>query len=252
MELNIMYLGIGGFPLYIDWTYILILIGLVITSLASSSMKKTYATYAKQRAVCGLTGAQVAKKILAANEIYGISVQPTQGELTDNYNPKDKCVYLSQDIYNGQSIAAVSVAAHECGHAIQDDKAYAPLRIRSILVPVASFGSKLAWPMIIIGIILAGLSQYASGTGQTLVNIGIVLYSLSILFQLVTLPVEFNASSRALEQLDALGIVDGQEKEDAGKVLKAAALTYVAAASAGLLSLFRIIILFGGRNNRRN
>jgi len=240
-----MYLGF-------DPTYFLVLIGVVITLVASSSMKSTYTRYAKVAASSGLTGAQVAKMILQANDIYGVSVNSIKGDLTDHYDPSKKVLNLSMAIYSGTSLAALGVAAHECGHAIQDNIEYAPLKFRSALVPVVNIGSKLSWPLIIIGVLLGnGIQTASGGLGWTLVDIGIIAFSLAVLFQLVTLPVEFNASHRAMDQLVALNILtEGKETQGAQKVLKAAAMTYVAAAASSLLQLLRLILLFGGR--RRN
>ena len=165
------------------------------------------------------------------------------GKLTDHYDPRNKTVNLSESVYGSTSIAAIGVAAHECGHAMQDNEEYAPLRIRSALVPVANFGSQLSWPLILLGVIFGGL-------GSPLVQIGILLFTAAVLFQLVTLPVEFNASSRAVKLLDAQGILYGEEVTGTKKVLKAAALTYVAAAAGSILQLLRLLILFGGRNRR--
>ena len=231
---------------YFDLTYILVVIGLILTMIASTKLNSTYSKYARVPASSGMTGAQVAKRILEANGIYGVVVQEIQGSLTDHYDPAKKVVNLSHDIYAGTSIASLGVAAHECGHAIQDNLEYFPLRVRHALVPVANIGSTLAWPMIIIGIILGAGAK----VGGTLINIGIIAYSLAVLFQLVTLPVEYNASNRAREQLYQLGIVTEEEKAGVKKVLSAAALTYLASAAAALLQLFRIILLTGG--NRRN
>lgn len=233
--------------MYFDYTYILVIIGVIITMIASSKLKTTYAKYAKIPASSGMTGAQVAKRILEANGIYGVVVQEVSGNLTDHYDPSKKVVNLSHDIYAGTSIASLGVAAHECGHAIQDNIEYFPLRLRHALVPVANIGSTLAWPMIIFGIILGEGAKI----GGTLVTIGVLAYSLAVLFQIVTLPVEYNASDRAREQLYQLGIVTEEEKAGVKKVLSAAALTYVASAAAALLQLFRIILLTGG-NRRRN
>ena len=233
--------------MYFDYTYILVIIGVIITMIASSKLKTTYAKYAKIPASSGMTGAQVAKRILEANGIYGVVVQEVSGNLTDHYDPSKKVVNLSHDIFAGTSIASLGVAAHECGHAIQDNIEYFPLRLRHALVPVANIGSTLAWPMIIFGIILGEGAKI----GGTLVTIGVLAYSLAVLFQIVTLPVEYNASDRAREQLYQLGIVTEEEKAGVKKVLSAAALTYVASAAAALLQLFRIILLTGG-NRRRN
>lgn len=233
--------------MYFDPTYILVIIGVIITMIASSKLNTTYAKYARIPASSGMTGAQVAKRILEANGIYGVAVQEVSGNLTDHYDPSKKVVNLSHDIYAGTSIASLGVAAHECGHAIQDNFEYFPLRLRHALVPVANIGSTLAWPMIIIGIIIGAGAKI----GGTLVTIGVVAYSLAVLFQLVTLPVEYNASDRAREQLYQLGIVTEEEKAGVRKVLSAAALTYVASAAAALLQLLRVILLTGG-NRRRN
>ena len=187
----------------------------------------------------GLTGAQAAEAILHQAGIYNVSVQRISGKLTDHYDPSAKVLRLSDSVFGSTSVAAVSVAAHECGHAIQDQKDYAPLRIRTALVPVCNFGSTISWPMIIIGIFL--------GWNMTLIRIGILLFSAAVLFQIVTLPVEFNASSRALNILSSAGLLQGEENEGAQKVLRAAALTYVAGAAASILQLLRLIVLFGGR-----
>ena len=226
----------------IDWTVILLIIGVIITLIAQSRVKSAYARYAKVQAASGLTGAETARRILAANGIYGVSVGMVSGSLTDHYDPAKKIVNLSEDIYGSRSIAAISVAAHECGHAIQDDMEYAPLRFRTSLVPVVNIGSQLSWPVIIVGLMIPSF-------GDTLVTIGILLFSLCVLFQLVTLPVEFDASSRAVAQLEGLGIVTQDEKKEAGDMLRAAAMTYVASAASAVLSLLRIIL--STRGNRR-
>ena len=190
-----------------------------------------------------MTGADAARRLLASQGIYDVTVRQVSGNLTDHYDPRTKTVNLSQGVYGSTSVAAIGVAAHECGHAMQDNEEYAPLRIRSALVPVANFGSQLSWPLILLGVIFGGL-------GSPLVQIGILLFTAAVLFQLVTLPVEFNASSRAVKLLDAQGILYGEEVTGTKKVLKAAALTYVAAAAGSILQLLRLIILFGGRNRR--
>jgi len=232
---------------YFDWTYILVIIGIVITMVASGKLKNTYAKYSKVHAQCGMNGRDVAKKILEANGIYGVTVNMISGQLTDHYDPAKKVVNLSPEIYSGTSIASLGVAAHECGHAIQDSIEYGPLRFRSALVPVANFGSKLAWPMILIGIVLGALFK-STAISSAFMTIGIIAFSLAVLFQLVTLPVEYNASDRALKQLTSLGILADGEDEKAEKVLKSAALTYVAAAASGLLQLLRLILIFRGNN----
>ena len=229
-----------GYPygFYVDPTYILLIIGMVLARAASGKMKSTFARYQQVRSHSGLTGAQTAQRILNAAGIYDVTIVPISGSLTDHYDPRTKRLALSQDVYGRTSVAAVCVAAHECGHAIQHATNYAPLDFRSALVPVANFGSNLSWPIFIIGL-FAGL--------RPLTTAGIVLFSLAVLFQLVTLPVEINASSRALKMLQSTGILGSDETKGARKVLTAAALTYVAALASSILQLLRLIILSGGR-----
>ena len=224
-----------------------LLLGAVLCMMASAKMRSTYARYSQVRSMSGLTGRETAQRILAANGIYDVTVNRVPGELTDHYDPNKKVVNLSESIYDSPSIAAVSVAAHECGHAIQDDRDYAPLRIRAALVPVANIGAQASWPLILIGVLLA---NFGSAFGIQLLNIGIMAFSLAVLFQIITLPVEFDASSRALKQLDSMNLIPDQELPHARKVLGAAALTYVASAAASLLQLLRLYILFGGRRRR--
>lgn len=225
-----------------DPTYILVLIGAVICMMASAKVKSTYQKYSQYRSMSGMTGAMAAERILHSAGIYDVTIQHVSGNLTDNYNPGKKTLNLSDSVYNSNSVAAVGVAAHECGHAIQHQQGYAPLTIRSAIVPVANFGSTLAWPLIILGLI------FGQG-GSLLIHIGILCFSLAVLFQLVTLPVEFNASSRALTILGQQGILSESELPYTRKVLGAAALTYVASAAAAILQLLRLILLFGGRRN---
>nr|WP_303007566.1 zinc metallopeptidase [uncultured Anaerostipes sp.] len=228
------------FPMYgfFDPTYILIIIGVIITLAASAKMNSAFRRYSRVRSHSGLTGAQAATKILNYAGIYDVVVERVSGNLTDHYDPRSKVLRLSDATYNATSVAAIGVAAHECGHAMQDKEAYAPLKLRGSLVPVANIGSNLSWVFIILGIIM--------GANQTLLNIGILLFSLAVIFQLVTLPVEFNASSRALRVLKDSVMMYDDEVEDTRKVLSAAALTYVASAAAAILSLLRLVILFGG------
>ena len=231
------------FGYYYDPTYILVLIGALLSLWASARVNSTYNKYAKVYSRSGLTGAEAAQQILKNAGIYGVRVEHVSGNLTDHYDPRTKTVNLSQSVYGATSVAAIGVAAHECGHAMQDNEGYAPLRFRSALVPVANFGSSLSWPLILLGLVFGGL-------GSPLVEIGILMFSLAVLFQLVTLPVEYNASARAVRLLDAQGILAGEEVNGTRKVLNAAALTYVAAAATSILQLLRLIILFGGRNRR--
>ena len=191
-----------------------------------------------------LTGKEAAEEILRRNGIYDVRVIHIPGNLTDHYNPGNKTLGLSDTVYQSSSVAAVGVAAHECGHAVQHARGYAPLAIRGALVPVANFGSALAWPLILIGLLITG------ETSVFLINLGILLFSAAVLFQLVTLPVEFNASRRAVDVLGASGMLYPDELSSVKKVLGAAALTYVAGAASAILQLLRLLILTGGR--RRN
>lgn len=231
-----------GYYYYWDPTYILVVIGAIICMIASARVKSTFAKYSQYRSMSGMNGAQVAQRVLQAAGIYDVSVRHVSGNLTDHYDPRTKTVNLSDPVYNSTSVAALGVAAHECGHAIQHAKNYAPLSIRSALVPVANFGSMLAWPLILIGLFINSRSSVL------IIDIGILLFSAAVLFQLVTLPVEFDASRRALVMLRTQRILGDDELKDTRKVLKSAALTYVASAAAAILQLLRIILL---TNNRR-
>ena len=234
-----------GYGYGFDPTIILVLIGVALSLWAQGRVNSTFSRYSRVRSMTGMTGAEAARRLLNAQGIYDVTVQPIAGELTDHYDPRTKTVNLSQSVYGATSVAAIGVAAHECGHAMQDNEGYAPLRFRSALVPAANFGSKLSWPLILLGLVFGGL-------GSPLVEIGILMFSLAVLFQLVTLPVEYNASARAVRFLDSQGILAGEEVSGTRKVLNAAALTYVAAAATSILQLLRLIILFGGRNRRDN
>ena len=231
------------YPYGYDPTYILVLIGAVLSIIASSMVQSTFRKYSKVRSMSGMTGAQVAEAILRNKGIYDVRVARVRGELTDHYDPRTKVVKLSDSVYDSTSVAALGVAAHECGHVIQHHEEYRPLRIRTLLVPAANFGSKAGIPIILLGLLF--------GYNYVLVQIGIWVFALAVLFQIVTLPVEFNASSRALVCLEQYGILSGSEKDQSAKVLRAAALTYVAAAAASILQLLRLIMLFGG-GRRRN
>lgn len=224
-----------------DWTYLLLIIGMILSMIASGRLKSTYAAYSRIRSDCGLTGARVAQRILRMSGLNDVQVVPIKGNLTDHYDPRTRKVSLSESVYGSTSLAALGVAAHECGHAVQHARNYAPLNFRSAIVPIANFGSTLSWPIFLAGLFL-GLPR--------LLTIGIVLFSLAVLFQLVTLPVEYNASSRALVMLQDYGILGAEEAAGARRVLSAAALTYVAALASSILQLLRLVILAGGRRNR--
>lgn len=232
--------GFRGLGLFWDPTYFLVLIGVIVSLIASARVKTTFAKYSRVRARCGMTGAQAAERLLRANNINDVAVRHIGGNLTDHYDPKKKVLSLSDTVYGQTSVAAIAVAAHEVGHCIQHDKQYAPLTTRTALVPVANIGSSASWIFIIAGIFLGG--------SQLLINIGIILFSAAVLFQIVTLPVEFNASRRALVALENNGILYQDEVSQGRKVLSAAALTYVAAAAAAILQLLRLLLLFGNRN----
>ncbi|MBO5303078.1 MAG: zinc metallopeptidase [Lachnospiraceae bacterium] len=239
-------MGYGyGYGYYSWWdpTYMLVIIGAVLCMLASARVKSTYNKYSRYRSMSNMTGAQAAERILHAAGIYDVTIRHVSGNLTDNYNPRNKTLNLSDSTYGSASVAAVGVAAHECGHAIQHQKSYVPLSLRSAIVPVANFGSTLAWPMILIGLF------FTNSMGTLLINLGIIFFSFAVIFQLVTLPVEFNASRRAMQLLGETGILSSEELPKTRKVLSAAALTYVASAAAAILQLLRLVILFGGRRN---
>lgn len=226
---------------YWDPTYILVVIGAVICMIASARVKGTFNKYSQLRSMSGMNGAQVAQRVLQAAGIYDVQVRHVSGSLTDHYDARTKTVNLSDPVYNATSVAALGVAAHECGHAIQHAKSYVPLSIRSALVPIANFGSMLAWPVILIGLF------FNTRSSGLIIDIGILLFSAAVLFQLVTLPVEFDASRRALVMLRTQGILADDELKYTRRVLKSAALTYVASAAAAILQLLRIILITNGR-----
>ena len=225
---------------YYDPTYMLIVISALISLFAQFLINSRFSKYSRVRSRSGMTGAQAAERILQSQGIYDVAIQRVSGKLTDHYDPRNKTLNLSDAVYASTSVAAGGVAAHECGHAIQHARGYAPLSFRSALVPVANIGSQLSWLFIILGIFFGG--------SHTLIMIGILMFSAAVLFQLVTLPVEFNASGRALKLLSETGILQKDEVSDTRKVLSAAALTYVAAAATAVLQLLRLLRLFGGND----
>jgi Zn-dependent membrane protease YugP len=224
-----------GFDIYY---FILILPALLFGLWAQSQVNNNFAKYSKIGTMRGMTGAQAAEYILQQNGIYDVQVRHISGHLSDNFNPKNKTVNLSDSVYSSTSIAAIGVAAHEAGHAVQHAVNYKPIRIREMIIPVTQIGSWLYLPILLIGVIFSS---------QGLVNAGILLFSTLAIFQLVTLPVEFDASDRAIKTLSASGILYGEEIDGAKKVLRAAALTYVAALVSSLAQLLRLILIFGGR-----
>ena len=229
--------GYYGFY-WMDYTYIFVIIGAVICLIASAGMNSTFSRYQRVRSMSGMTGAMAAERILRDAGIHDVQVQHIQGNLTDHYNPMNKTLSLSDSVYNSTSVAAVGVAAHECGHAIQHQEGYAPLKLRSFSVPLANIGSRLSWPIIVLGLILGW-----SG----LLEVGILLFVFVVAFQLITLPVEFDASHRAIRILEAKQLFGDQELQGAKKILTAAALTYVAALASAILQLVRLILI-----SRRN
>ena len=231
------------YPYYFDPTYILVLIGVLICAIASAKVNSTYASYDQVRNHAGITGAMAAEQILRMEGIYDVQVMRVRGRLTDHYDPANRVLRLSDSTYGSTSVAALGVAAHECGHAIQHARHYVPLTLRGALVPIVNFGSGISWPLIIMGFFFSG--QMSS----LFINLGILMFSLAVLFQIVTLPVEFNASSRALKILKNSGMLYESEVREARSVLTAAALTYVASAASTILQFLRILILTGGRRN---
>ena len=225
---------------YYDPTYMLIVISALISLFAQFLVNSRFSKYSRVRSRSGMTGAQAAERILQSQGIYDVAIQRVSGKLTDHYDPRNKTLNLSDAVYASTSVAAVGVAALECGHAIQHARGYSPLSFRSALVPVANIGSQLSWLFIILGIFFGG--------SHTLIMVGILMFSAAVLFQLVTLPVEFNASGRALKLLSETGILQKDEVSDTRKVLSAAALTYVAAATTAVLQLLRLLRLFGGND----
>ena len=223
-----------------DPTYILVLISAIFCMIASARVNSVYKKYEKVRSIKGLTGAEAAQQILYYSGLSDVQIEHVHGNLTDHYDPRNKVLRLSDSTYSSASVAAVGVAAHECGHAIQHAEGYSPLKLRSTLVPAANIGSQLGVPIIMLGVLL--------GSNYALIQIGIWTFSLAVLFQLVTLPVEFNASNRAMQILDNKGMLGQEELRMCKKVLSAAAMTYVAAAASSIIQLLRLVLLFGRRN----
>ncbi len=234
----------GYYGMYFDSTYWLVIIGAVLCIVAQLRVSSTFKKYARVRSRSGMTGAQAAQRILELSGIYDVRVEHIRGELTDHYDPSHKVLRLSDATYGSTSVAAIGVAAHECGHALQHNKGYAPLQIRTALVPAANIGSKLGIPIILLGVLF--------GMNQLFIQIGIWVFAIAVLFQIVTLPVEFNASGRALRMLGDYGLMERDETNGCRKVLSAAALTYVAAAASSVLQLLRLILLFGNNSRRRD
>jgi Zn-dependent membrane protease YugP len=233
------------FWFYDYWYIVLVMPAIIFSMITSISVQSTFNKYSRVRSSRGITGAEAARRVLDANGLYSVKIAPVRGELTDHYNPKDNTIYLSESVYNNPSTAAIGVAAHEAGHAVQHAKEYLPIRIRTAIVPATNFASKLSIPLIILGLLFS-----ASGL-IVLAYAGVACFAMSTVFQLVTLPTEFNASRRALNALSSYGILSRDELGDAKKVLSAAAMTYVAALAVSLMQLLRLLLIVGGNSRRR-
>ena len=231
-----------------DWTYIVLVLPCLILSLwASAKVNSTFKKYSQQRTLRGLTAQEAAMRVLSANGVSGVRIERVSGNLTDHYDPRTNVIRLSDSVYDNTSTAAIGVACHEAGHAVQYAQDYAPIKLRAAIIPVTNIGSKLAMPLILLGILFSGLGQFS----DTIIYIGIACFGLSVVFQFATLPVEFNASHRALQTIESTGILTEEEQKGARKTLVAAAMTYVAATATALAQLLRLIVLFGRRNNDR-
>lgn len=230
-----------------DWTSLLIVLPCIILSMwASSSVNSTFNKFSKVNSTRHLTGAEAAQRVLSANGVRGVRIERISGNLTDHYDPKTNVIRLSDSVHSSTSVAAIGVACHEAGHAVQYAQNYGPIKLRAAIIPATNIGSKLAMPLILAGILFSFLGNLSYG----LVYLGIACFSLSLVFQLITLPVEFNASRRAMEAIESSGLLTAQEQQGARKTLKAAAMTYVAATAVALAQVVRLLILFGGRRRR--
>ena len=230
-----------------DWTYLVIVLPCLLLSMwASSSVNSTFNKYSKVGSTRRLTGADAAMRVLAANGVRGVRIERVSGNLTDHFDPKTNVIRLSDSVYGSTSVAAIGVACHEAGHAVQYAKNYGPIKLRAAIIPITNIGSKLAMPLILAGVLLSFLGNFS----YALVYLGIAAFSLSLVFQLVTLPVEFNASRRALQTIESSGLLTAEEQTGAKKTLTAAAMTYVAATAVALAQLVRLLLIFGGRRRR--
>ena len=231
-----------------DWTYVVLVLPCIILSMwASANVNSTFKKYSGQLSSRRITGAEAAQRVLMANGVQGVKIQRISGNLTDHYDPRTNVIRLSDNVYDNTSTAAIGVACHEAGHAVQYAQSYAPIKLRAAVIPVTNLGSKLAMPLILIGLLLSYLGNFS----YMLVYAGIACFGLSLVFQLVTLPVEFNASRRALAAISSGNLLTEEEQKGARKTLTAAALTYVAATATALAQILRLLVLFGGRGNRR-
>ena len=230
-----------------DWTYLFLVLPCVIFSLwASSSVNSTFQKYAQQLSLRRITGAQAAQRVLSHNGVSGVRIERISGNLTDHYDPRTNVIRLSDSVYGSTSVAAIGVACHEAGHAVQYAQNYGPIKVRAAIIPLTNLGSKLAMPLILLGILFSSLGSVS----YAIVYLGIACFSLSLIFQLVTLPVEFNASRRAMDTIESSGLLTAEEQQGAKRTLKAAAMTYVATTAVALAQLVRLILIFGGRRRR--
>ena len=230
-----------------DWTYLVLVLPCVLLSLwASSSVKSTFNRYASQMSQRRITGAAAAQRVLSQNGVSGVRIERVSGNLTDHYDPKSNVIRLSEGVYDSTSTAAIGVACHEAGHAVQYAQNYAPIKLRAAIIPITNIGSKLAMPLILLGLVLTFLENFSF----MLVYLGIACFGLSLVFQLITLPVEFNASRRAIAAIEQGGMLTAEEQRGAKQTLKAAAMTYVAATAVSLAQLVRLLVIFGGRRRR--
>lgn len=233
---------------YIDWTYIVyVLPALLLAMWASARVKSTFARYSKHPTLRGMSGRDAARRVLDANGLYDVRIERISGQLTDHYDPKANVIRLSDATYHNTSCAAIGVAAHEAGHAIQHATGYVPVRIRTAIVPITNVGAKISVPLILIGILLSSFGQHFA----VIAYAGVACFSLSTLFQLVTLPTEFNASRRAIAAIETCGVLNEEETEGAKKVLSAAALTYVAALFVSIMQLLRLLAIVSRSSGRR-
>lgn len=232
-----------------DWTYLVIVLPCLLLSLwASSQVKNTFKRYSTQISARRITGADAARRVLQHHGISNVRIERVSGTLTDHYDPKANVIRLSDSVYDSPSTAAIGVACHEAGHAVQYAQNYFPIKIRAAIIPITNFGSKLAMPLILLGILFSAVGNFS----YTMVYLGIACFGLSLVFQLITLPVEFNASRRAVTVIEESGILTDSELVGARKTLRAAAMTYVAAVAVSLAQLIRLILLFGGGRRRRD
>ena len=233
--------------MFFDWSYVVLVLPCVILAMwASANVNSTFQKYSKVHSIRHITGAEAAQRVLSSNGVSGVRIERVGGNLTDHFDPRTNVIRLSDAVYSSTSTAAIGVACHEAGHAVQYAENYAPIKLRAAIIPITNIGSKLAMPLILLGVLLSFLGNLS----YSIVYLGIACFGLSLVFQLVTLPVEFNASRRAMAAIEQSNILSTEEQRGARKTLKAAAMTYVAATAVALAQLLRLIILFGGRRRR--